>query len=179
VAVLGCDDNPLALGVSPVPISSVDGNCWGVGYAAAGLLARLVAGEPLPTAPIRVAARRVVARQSTATYAGAHPGVNRALQHLRQHFRRPLTMQNLARVARMSVRGLQFAFRQELNGTIQDELTRLRVAAAGRLLEETDLKLDAVAADTNLGDGKNLCRVFAKVHGVSPDTWRHRGRAIG
>ena len=46
--------------------------------------------------------------------------------------------------------------------------------AAAQLLETTDLKLDAVAADTHLGDGKNLCRVFAKIHGTSPNAWRVR-----
>jgi LacI family transcriptional regulator len=177
VAVLGCDDSPLALGVSPIPISSVDTNCRGVGHAGADLVARLVAGGRPPSATVRVTARRVISRQSTATYAGANPGVNLALRHLRQHFRRPLTMESLARVARLSVRSLQIAYREEVGGTLQDELTRLRVAAAERLLEETDLKLDAVAADTNLGDAKNLCRVFAKVHGVSPDAWRRRGRS--
>lgn len=178
VAVLGCDDNRLALDVSAIPISSVDSNLRGVGYAAADLLARLVAGEPPPGEPVRVAARRVVARQSTATYAGKHPGINNALRQLRQHFRSPLNLDALARTARLSVRGLQAGFRRELGRTIQAEWTRLRVAAAAELLEETDLKLDAVAADTNLGDAKNLCRVFAKAYGLSPDAWRRRARSM-
>ncbi len=174
VAVLGCDDNHAALGVSPVPISSVDTNSFGVGYAAADLLARIIAGAAPPTKTVRVATRRVVARQSTATYAGAHPGISVALGHLRQNFRAPLNLEVLARTARMSVRALQLAFRQELGCTFQEELARLRIAAAALLLESTDLKLDAVAADTNLGDAKNLCRVFAKVHGISPTSWRRQ-----
>jgi transcriptional regulator GlxA family with amidase domain len=76
----------------------------------------------------------------------------------------------------MSVRSLQHAFRKELGCTFQDELSRLRLAAATHLLEQTDLKLDAVAADSNLGDAKNLCRVFAKVHGISPNEWRRQHR---
>ena len=180
IAILGCDDNPLSLGVSAIPISSVDSNTWGVGYAAADLLARLVAGEAPPAATIRVPARRVISRQSTATYAGAHPGISAVLQYLRQHFGQPLGLEGLARRARLSVRGLQHAFKQELGCTIQEELRRLRIIAATQLLEGTDLKLDAVAAETNLGDAKNLCRVFAKVHGTSPDAWRRNHReALG
>lgn len=176
VAILGCDDNPMALGVSPISISSVDCNYWGLGYAAASLIGRMVAGETLSPQTIHVPPRRVIARDSTATYVGGHPGLNLVLQHLRQNFRRPLTVESLAQVAGLSVRGLQTAYRQEFASTIHEELVRLRVAAAEQLLEKTDLKLDAVAADTNLGDGKNLCRVFAKVHGISPDAWRRKGR---
>jgi LacI family transcriptional regulator len=176
VAVLGCDDNPVWHGVSPIPISSVDSNAFGVGYAAAALLARIVDGEVPPVETLQVPARRVISRESTATYAGAHPGVNLALGHIRQHYREPLHLEGLARIAKMSVRSLQNAFRQELGCTLQKELARLRLAAATRLLEETDLKLDAVAADSNLGDAKNLCRVFAKMHGISPNEWRRKHR---
>lgn len=176
IAVLGCDDNALCHGVSPIPISSVDSNNFGVGYAAAGLLAGLIEGQPPPKATIYVPARRVLMRQSTATYAGSHAGVSAALRHLRQNFQRKLPVELLARDVGLSVRGLEVAFRKELGCSIQEELRRLRVTAATRLLEETDLKLDAVAAETNLGDAKNLCRVFAKMHGITPDAWRRLHR---
>lgn len=176
VAVLGCDDNSFAHGVSAIPISSVDSNTRGVGYAAADLLSRMVSGEAPPTSTIRVPATRVIARQSTATYAGGHAGLNAVLQSMRQRFRQRIEIGDLAKTAKLSVRGLQHAFKKELGHTFYEELTRLRVGAAIQLLEETDLKLDAVAAETNLGDAKNLCRIFAKVHGTSPDLWRRMHR---
>ncbi|HSJ04945.1 MAG TPA: substrate-binding domain-containing protein, partial [Verrucomicrobium sp.] len=174
VAILGSDDNRLALGASPVSISSVDTNLRGVGYAAAGVLAGLIQGKEKPAQTIHIPSRRVLARESTATYAGSHEGVSEALRFVRQHFREPLQASRVARHARMSLRGLQSALRQEAHLTLNDEIARLRVVAAGEMLEETDLKLDSIAADVGLRDAKNLCRVFRQRYGMTPQQWRSR-----
>lgn len=174
VAILGSDDNRLALSVSPVSISSVDTNLRGVGYAAASLLAGLIQGKEKPSGTIHIPSRRVLARESTATYAGSHHGVSEALRFVRQHFREPLQASRVAKHARMSLRGLQSALRQEAQLTLNDEIARLRVTAASEMLEETDLKLDSIAADVGLRDAKNLCRVFRQRYGMTPQQWRGR-----
>ena len=176
IAILGADDNRLALGVSPVGISSVDSNLRGVGHAAAQLLADLIHGKAAPAEPIRIQSRRVITRRSTATYAGGHQGVSEALRFVRQRFSEPLSGKRVARQAGMSLRGLQNALHEEAGLTLNGEITRLRLTAATQLLEETDLKLESIAADVGLRDAKNLCRVFRQHYGTTPQQWRMRMR---
>jgi LacI family transcriptional regulator len=178
IAILGMDDNRLTLGVSPIGISSVDANLKGVGYHAAQLLSELIGGATKPDGPIRVRSERVVARQSTATYSGGHQGVSEALRFVRQRFREPLSAARVARQARMSLRGLQNALRNEGGITLNAEISRLRLAAATRLLEETDLKLDSIAADVGLHDAKNLCRVFKQRYAMTPQQWREKAQRM-
>ncbi|MGC4014087.1 MAG: substrate-binding domain-containing protein [Luteolibacter sp.] len=168
IAILGADDNRLLLGSSPIGISSVDSNLWMVGYQAADLAARLVSGEPPPAAPIRIPARPVVVRESTTTFHGQHPKAAAALRYIRAHFRSPLSVESVANHVGLSARGLQKIMLKEACPSIHQEILRLRLDAAEQLLTETHLKLEAIAAETGLGNAKNLCRVFLKHRGTTP-----------
>jgi len=168
LAILGVDDNRLLLGSSPIGISSVDSNLWAVGYQAADLIARLIDGAPTPSAPLRIPARQVVVRESTTTFHGHHPKADAALRYIREHFRSPLSVESVAAHVGLSARGLQKIMMKEACPSIHQEILRLRLDAAEQLLTETNLKLEAIAAETGLGNAKNLCRVFQKHRGMTP-----------
>lgn len=172
IAVLGSDDNRLMLSSVPVEISSVDANFQRVGYVAAEMLAGIIMGAPAPRQPFLISARTVMGRESTATYFGHHAGVNAALSYLRQNFRQDLSAVQIAKKAGLSLRGLQKALQQEAGLNLQSELIRLRLAAASQHLIETDLKLDAIAADVGLRNAKHLCRLFKQHYQTTPQQWR-------
>ncbi|MFD0895236.1 substrate-binding domain-containing protein [Luteolibacter ambystomatis] len=168
LAILGVDDNRLLLGSSPIGISSVDSDLWAVGYRAADLAARLISGEPAPTAPVKIPARQVIVRESSTTFHGHHPKADAALRYIREHFRSPLSVESVANHVGLSARGLQKIMMKEACPSIHQEILRLRLDAAEQLLTETNLKLEAIAAETGLGNAKNLCRVFLKHRGTTP-----------
>ncbi len=172
IAILGADDQRALLRVSPIGISSVDTNMRRIGYIGAEMLAGLTMGAPSRREPFLVAARRVVARESTATYTGPHRAVNEALRYVRQNFREPLSVESVARHVHLTPRGLQRALRQQADITLNHEITRLRLEAVTHHLEQSDLKLDAIATEVCLGDAKNLCRLFRQRYGTTPHQWR-------
>jgi LacI family transcriptional regulator len=178
LAVLGTDDRPLVHGTLPVPLSSVDSNLRGVGWAGAAMLDRILDGQPAPADPILIAPRQVTARQSTATFTCANAGVNAAVKYLRAHFAEPIKVPKLARLAGCSTRSLQAAFKQYVGRTFTEELTHLRCAHAAHLLRDTTLKLESVAFESGLKQASYLCHVFRSVTGETPAEYRQKQRAL-
>ena len=66
---------------------------------------------------------------------------------------RPVTLDELAQHARMSVRTFTRRFQAEMGTTPGRWLTRQRIEHARRLLETTDLAMDRIAAEAGLRHG--------------------------
>jgi len=173
VAILGVDDKSSILEVSDVAISSIDTNLRGVGREAAALLALLVAGGDPPASPLFVAPNRVMARISTATYAGSHRLADEALRYVRRNFHsHELTFESVAKRLRVTPFGLRKILLRETGGSLSQEILRLRMNAAMHLMAETSLKLESIAHEAGFGSGNHFYRVFKKVVGISPQDWR-------
>ncbi|MEU2630958.1 helix-turn-helix domain-containing protein [Kitasatospora sp. NPDC007106] len=89
---------------------------------------------------------------------------------------RPLTVEDLARRARMSSRHLGRHFRSVTGTTPLQWLLTQRIRHAQELLETTDDSVDAVAAATGMGTATTLRRHFNRTVGVPPDTYRRTFR---
>ncbi|MFI6444806.1 helix-turn-helix domain-containing protein [Kitasatospora sp. NPDC050543] len=94
-----------------------------------------------------------------------------------QRLDRPLTVEDLARRARMSSRNLGRHFRTATGTTPLQWLLTQRIRRAQELLENTDLSVDAIAAATGMGTATTLRRHFNRTVGVPPDTYRRAFRA--
>ncbi|MCO5997938.1 helix-turn-helix domain-containing protein [Actinoallomurus rhizosphaericola] len=90
---------------------------------------------------------------------------------------RPLTVEDLARQARMSSRNLGRHFRAVTGTTPLQWLLTQRIRRAQELLENTDDGVDAIAAATGMGTATTLRRHFNRTVGVPPDTYRRTFRA--
>jgi transcriptional regulator GlxA family with amidase domain len=90
---------------------------------------------------------------------------------------RPLTVEDLARRARMSSRHLGRQFRSVTGTTPLQWLLVQRIRRAQELLESTDDGIDAIAAATGMGTAATLRRHFRRTVGVPPDTYRRTFRA--
>lgn len=170
VAVLGADNLfPDHLAASPVPLSTIKAN---PSEAAVTLLADLMAGRPAPDQPILIPPLGITIRTSTAFFVSEVPGITDAVLYLRTHFRERILVDHLAQHVHVSLRKLQSEVKQALGHTISDELFRLRVEHAQRLLRETDMKVAAVAVESGFGDHAALHRAFKQVHDLSPGKYR-------
>ncbi|GAA4064610.1 helix-turn-helix domain-containing protein [Streptomyces shaanxiensis] len=89
---------------------------------------------------------------------------------------RPLTVEDLARRARMSSRHLGRHFRAATGTTPLQWLLTQRIRRAQELLESTDDSIDAIAAATGMGTATTLRRHFNRTLGVPPDTYRRTFR---
>lgn len=80
----------------------------------------------------------------------------------------------LAQRAGMSERHLQRCFRVELGTTPAAFVTRVRVDAARRLLEQEGATVEATARRVGFGTAETMRRAFQVQLGVPPDTYRDR-----
>lgn len=174
VAVLGADNLFTDhLAASPVPLSSVKVDPSG---AAVALLADMMAGYPAPTQPILIPPLGIAIRASTAFFVSEVPGITEAVLFLRTHFRERVFVDELAKRAGMSLRKLQVEFKKAVGRTLTEELLRLRVEYAGRLLRETDMKVAAVAMESGFGDHTAMHRAFKQIHDASPGKYRETSK---
>ncbi|MFD7461265.1 MULTISPECIES: helix-turn-helix domain-containing protein [unclassified Streptomyces] len=89
----------------------------------------------------------------------------------------PLTVEDLARQARMSSRHLGRHFKQVTGTTPLQWLHTQRIRYAQELLETTDDTVDTIATATGMGTATTLRRHFARTVGVPPDTYRRTFRS--
>lgn len=88
----------------------------------------------------------------------------------------PLTVEDLARQARVSARHLTRHFHAATGTTPLQWLLVQRIRRAQELLEKTDSGVDTIAAAVGMGTATTLRRHFNRTVGVPPDTYRRTFR---
>jgi transcriptional regulator GlxA family with amidase domain len=89
------------------------------------------------------------------------------------HLAKPLTLEALARNARVSARTFSRRFVEDTGYTPMQWVLRARVDLARELLERTDLGVEEIADRVGLGTGANLRLHFHRILGTSPTEYRH------
>ena len=180
VAVLGADNNPILTELGSVPISSVDVGKRRVGYEAAALLDRLMSGQRVGPEWIRVPPVDVVVRRSTEVLAVGDADVGQAARFIRDHFREPITVGDVADAALLSRRRLQDRFRAAIGHGMSEEITRQRVVFGKHLLTNTSHKISSVARLAGFGSVQRMSKVFGREVGIAPRDYRlrHQPRPI-
>jgi LacI family transcriptional regulator len=174
VAVMGAENYLMAADAMHMPISSVDTNLELLGYRGAELLDRLMHGKPAPSAPIRVPAAGLVVRKSSDLLAVEHPGVARSLRFIWEHCQEPISVKDLVGVAAMSRRGLHKAFLDHLGRTPGQELHRVRIELAKKLLTESRYKLEVLAGMCGYQSANSFCVAFKQTTGMAPKQYRDK-----
>jgi len=84
----------------------------------------------------------------------------------------PLTLDALARHARVSPRTFSRRFAADTGYTPMEWILRARVDLARELLERSELGIERIAADVGLGTGANLRAHFRRLLGTTPSEYR-------
>ncbi|HEY7438118.1 MAG TPA: helix-turn-helix domain-containing protein, partial [Acidimicrobiia bacterium] len=96
---------------------------------------------------------------------------------LADHLEEELTVELLAERSGMAPRTFARAFRRETGTTPAAYVESVRVEAARRLLEDTDLTVSTIAASVGMRHAETLHRAFRRRVGTTPDRYRqHFGR---
>jgi len=82
------------------------------------------------------------------------------------------TVESLAARAHMSARTFARRFRAETGATPHDWLTAQRLLLARRMLEDTDLGIEAIATRCGFGNAATLRHHFTKRVGATPQAYR-------
>ncbi len=171
VAVL-CFRNDLEIVEVSPQISGLDENTFRVGYEAARLLDRLIDGQPAPDQPILIPARGIIARESTDYFAIEDPVVVKALRYISARLSEPLDIERIAESAMVSTRSLQKHFSSALGRGVSEEIRRLRVEVAKRMLAEPEEPIGRIARHSGFSSMDLMDQVFRRELGMTPSGYR-------
>jgi LacI family transcriptional regulator len=172
VSIVGVDDDPMFCAMAEVPLSSVRIDHSRIGYEASVLLERLMRGETPPSRPVLVAPSGVAVRASSDVFAVEDGAVVSALKLIRQRACGAIHLRDVARHAGVSRTLLQRRFREALGRSVHEEIVRVRLEEAKRLLSETDLAIPVVAERAGIQSQAYLCRLFRSKLGTTPARYR-------
>lgn len=172
LAVIGANNDEMVCPLSNPPLSSITIPWSRIGAEAGNWVEILGKGGRAPKKPLLFAPGGVVPRQSTTLLAVDDPALRRALQHMRDNFDKPLTVEILCDTLRLNRRTLERRFLQFLQATPRDILTRFRLDRARTLLMTTDLPISRIAENCGFGDAERFATTFRHETGTSPSKFR-------
>jgi LacI family transcriptional regulator len=161
---------------SLVPISGIAAAGERIGQQAAEVLDLMMKGDAPPTSTTLIPPQGIVPRQSTETLAIDDPAVVKALSFLRQNVGQSMRVNEIARKAGVSRRVLERRFQERLQRSPADEIRRLQLDQARRLLEETDLSIGQVAENSGFCSHVYFSNIFRRHFGVRPIDYRKKNR---
>ncbi|MFM7182518.1 MAG: DNA-binding transcriptional regulator [Verrucomicrobiales bacterium] len=174
VAVIGVDKDEIFCELSDIPLSSVTLNTQQIGFEAAALLARLMAGESAQPACILVKPVGVMARQSTDVLAIDDPHIATALKLIRERACDGLNVDLLLKSIPFSRSVLERRFAQILGSSPKTEILRVRLERVCRLLAESDLSLAEISHKAGFEHPEYMSRLFKKKMGITPGEFRKK-----
>src|SRR4029078_5607235 len=119
------------------------------------------------------AASGVLSHNSSHRLSVNHKGVANSLRFIWEHCHEPISVKDLVSVAAMSRRGLHKAFLENLGRTPGQELQRVRIERAKRLLTESGHKIEVVAGMCGFQSANSFCVAFKQASGISPKQFRN------
>lgn len=106
------------------------------------------------------------------------PRVAAAIHVMEQHIDEPVGIADIASRVRLSVRMLEYLFRQILNMSPAAYYRRLRLQTARRLVVDTRLQLQEIAIRTGFSSLSSFSRRFKNYYRQTPGDCRRQARAI-
>lgn len=179
IAVIGMDNDETICEHSLPPLTSVSRNSERVGWEAAALLDRMMHGEQAPDSDVFLAPDAIIARQSTDILHCADPLTQRALDYMRAHLKTQFNVEQLADHLGVSKRTLETRFRDGLQSSPHDFLTRLRVQHARELMQmPRKITVEQLVRECGFGSVRAFYTLFHRITGESFAASR-RNRAAG
>lgn len=175
-ALLGTHNELIVCNHPEPSLSSIELGYERVGYRAAELLDAMMDGQPAPAKPILLEPAGLMARQSTDVLAVEDPLVGRALRFMAEHGHERIHVPDVATAAHVTRRTLERRFRRVLGRSINDEISRLRVERAKRLLIESRKPMKLLAGEAGFHNAVQMCAVFKRVEGITPSQYRREHR---
>ncbi|MBN2024520.1 MAG: DNA-binding transcriptional regulator [Pirellulales bacterium] len=174
VAVLGVDDDQTLCTLCTPPLSSINIDLERIGYEAAALLDRLMAGGASPDETIELAPRGIVVRHSTDVLATDDRDVARAVRFIRERACEGIQVSDVVNHVMLSRSSLERRFRAVLGRPPGAEIRRVQLDRARELLTQTTLPLSVVALRSGFQSLNYFFEVFQKTLGTTPTRFRRR-----
>jgi LacI family transcriptional regulator len=174
VMIIGVDNDPIWCELSGLSLSSIEPNAERVGYEAAALLERMIAGRRRIPMTTRVAPRGVVVRQSTNTLAIPNQEMAHVLRYVREHACEGLTVKLLSQRTAIARSTLCHWFVEYLGRSPGEEITRVRLDRMKCLLSTTNMRLEEISRRCGFVHVETMYRLFKRITGQTPGDYRNQ-----
>ncbi|MFD2256014.1 substrate-binding domain-containing protein [Luteolibacter algae] len=172
VAILAGDFDDLLSDACHPPLSGVVTPAREIGFEAASILHRMLAGQKPPEQTVLMKPKEVVKRLSTETMAINDSQLVRALNYLREHACENIQVEDILKEVPMARRSLERRFIRHLGRSPAQEIRRVRIERARKLLSKTNLSIQEVAEACGYATYNYLGTVFKEETGISPGKYR-------
>lgn len=176
VAMVGVDNDDLLCELARPSLSSVAVPAEQIGFEAAALLDRMLAGRKPPAEPKLLPPTGVVARQSSDLLAIEDAEVAAAVGWVRRNAHKPVGVKDVLREVPVSRRSLERRFRKILGRGVWEEIRRVHMERAKHLLSSSAMPMSRVAEASGFTDSKHLSVVFREETGMTPTDYRRQFR---
>ncbi len=172
VAVLGVDDDSLLCQLCEPSMSSVVPNAELIGYRAAELLSKEMAGQQTEQRINLIDPVGVTPRQSTDTFAVDDPEVAKALSFIRDRACTGIAVDDVSRHVGVSRSTLERKLRKYSNRSPQEHIRNTQIRQAKELLIKTELPIDHIATVCGYEHPEYLHVVFRRELKMTPGEFR-------
>ena len=176
VAVLGTDNDELLCDSAEPPLSSILPDHERAGYVAAERRDALMRGRNPKPQTVFLKAKKVVERETTRSVTSSAHLVGKALAYINGNATKGITVVDVIKHLGCSRRLADLRFREIAGTTILKAITARRMAELKRLLRETNLPINKVAARSGFSCLKRLERLFRTEEGASMTEYRHQNQ---
>jgi AraC-like DNA-binding protein len=98
--------------------------------------------------------------------------IEKTLEYMNHNFDKPITLNEVARLANMSDAAFSRFFKQRTGNTFIDSLTEIRLGHASRMLIDTTQSIAEVAYHCGFNNISNFNRIFKKKKSCTPKDFR-------
>ena len=172
VAILSANDTLIYNCRKSMPISGIDRDEERKYRTAVELLDRMMDGKAARDTVLSIKPKCIVTRRSTDVIAVSDETLRKAETLISRDLSSHFGPSQIASGLGMSLRKLNARSKSELGHSVLDEIVRLRVEAAKRMMLDSGVKLAAIAASTGFCNASYFSKVFRRLTGHAPNEWR-------
>lgn len=100
--------------------------------------------------------------------------IENCLDYIYTNYDKRLTVEDIAQICGYSKSNFCKIFKNITNDTFHNVLNSHRVKVACLLLKNSSLSVDEISAKVGFLDAKSFCRIFKKLKGITPGTYRKK-----
>lgn len=102
----------------------------------------------------------------------AWEAIQKSVDHIEEHIKEELTIEDLAKVSYLSLYYFQKLFSRLVGKTVNEYIKARRVANAKPLLRSTDRRIADIALEYGFNSHETFTKAFKEIYGITPDVYR-------
>ncbi len=177
IAVVGMDNDLVVCEGCEIPISSVVPDLAGIGYRAQVMLETLMSGETPSARMVPVPPLSLEIRTSSDVRMAKNVPLACAYDFIRREALSGIGVCDVVTASGTARRSLERIFRRQIGRSILQEIQRIRLENAMKLLHGSDEILKVIADQSGFSSVEQMSIQFKKEYGAAPAVWREQNRA--